>query len=381
MDSREPPYRLCVFIPSFGDGGVERMLVNLAGGMVQRGVTVDFVVRQATARSLASLPPQARLLEIGSSRGVRALLATVRYLRAARPHVVLSGKGSDDRLSLRAKRWAGVPVRCVLITGTSLSGRLEARGRGGLYRWRKLRAVRRMYARADGVVAVSRGVAEDVVRITGLPSDRVRVVPNPVVTPELERLANAPLPHAWLLHKETPVILGVGGLRRQKDFQTLLRAFAAMRRQRPCRLIILGEGRQRQRLEALSRELGVQGDVPLPGFEPNPYPYMAAADLFVLSSLWEGFGAVLVEALALGLPVVSTDCPTGPREILGDGRFGRLVPVGDPTAMAQAMLAALADSRPRDLLQSAARRYTLEASSQEYLLALGLSANSRSQRN
>ncbi len=108
---------------------------------------------------------------------------------------------------------------------------------------------------------------------------------------------------------------------------------------------------------------------------------MAAADLFVLSSLWEGFGAVLVEALALGLPVVSTDCPTGPREILGDGRFGRLVPVGDPTAMAQAMLAALADSRPRDLLQSAARRYTLEASSQEYLLALGLSANSRSQRN
>jgi glycosyltransferase involved in cell wall biosynthesis len=372
MATRESGTRLCLFIPSFGDGGVERMLVNLASGMVHHGVEVDFVVRQAAGPHLALLPPQVRLLELGTAHGLQALLATVRYLRADRPHVLLSAKGSDDRLALRAKRWAGVPVRNVLITGTSLSGRMEARRRSRLYRWRKGRSLRRMYAKVDGVIAVSRGVADDLGRVTGLPDECIQVVPNPVVTPEIEPLANERPLHPWLARKEVPVVLGVGGLRRQKDFKTLLQAFAAVRRQLACRLIILGEGRQRDRLEALGRALGIRNDLSLPGFQPNPYAYMAAADLFVLSSRWEGFGAVIVEALALGLPVVSTDCPTGPREILEDGRFGRLVPVGDSAAMARAMIETLADPPPSDLLRTAVRRYTLEASSQAYLLALGL---------
>jgi glycosyltransferase involved in cell wall biosynthesis len=377
MDGPQDPPKLALFIPSFGDGGVERMLVNLAKGMAQQGVSVDFVVRQGGSPYLALLPAQARLVELRASEGIRGFLAAVRYLRDARPRVVLSGKGSDDRLSLRARRWAGVPVRCVLITGTSLSGRLRARGRGALYRWRKLRAVRRLYAQADAIIAVSRGVAEDVASITELPADRIRVAPNPVVTPELERLAREPADHPWLARKDVPVILGVGGLRLQKDFETLLRAFAEVRRERPCRLLIVGEGRRRERLEALSRALGIQEHVSLPGFRPNPYAYMAAADVFVLSSRWEGFGSVLVEALALGLPAVSTDCPVGPREILQDGRFGPLVPVGDARAMAQAIGATLTEPPAPDVLRTAARPYTMEASARAYLEALDLAPERR----
>jgi glycosyltransferase involved in cell wall biosynthesis len=377
MDGPEDPPKLALFIPSFGDGGVERMLVNLAKGMAQQGVSVDFVVRQGGSPYLALLPAQARLVELRASEGIRGFLAAVRYLRDARPRVVLSGKGSDDRLSLRARRWAGVPVRCVLITGTSLSGRLRARGRGALYRWRKLRAVRRLYAQADAIIAVSRGVAEDVASITELPADRIRVAPNPVVTPELERLAREPADHPWLARKDVPVILGVGGLRLQKDFETLLRAFAEVRRERPCRLLIVGEGRRRERLEALSRALGIQEHVSLPGFRLNPYAYMAAADVFVLSSRWEGFGSVLVEALALGLPAVSTDCPVGPREILQDGRFGPLVPVGDARAMAQAIRATLTERPAPDVLRTAARPYTMEASARAYLEALDLAPERR----
>jgi glycosyltransferase involved in cell wall biosynthesis len=375
MDPFAGAPKLCIFIPSFGDGGVERMLVNLASGMAQQGVAVDFVVRQGGSPYLALLPEQARLVQLRASEGLWGLVAAARYLRRARPQVMLSGKGSDDRLSLRARRWTGIPTRCVFITGTSLSGRLKARGRGRFYRWRTLRAVRRLYAKADRIIAVSRGVAEDVASITHLTPDRIRVAPNPVVTPELERLAREPVDHPWLARKDTPVVLGVGGLRRQKDFETLLRAFAEVRREQRCRLIILGEGRRRERLEALSRALGIQGDVSLPGFQPNPYAYMAAADLFVLSSRWEGFGSVLVEALALGLPAVSTDCPTGPREILEDGRFGRLVPVADPPAMAQAILETLAKPPPPETLRAAARRYTLAASSEAYLAALGLAGD------
>jgi glycosyltransferase involved in cell wall biosynthesis len=232
--------------------------------------------------------------------------------------------------------------------------------------------MRRHYPRAQGVIAVSRGVADDVARIVRMPSARIHIVPNPVIPPELSDLATSPVDHPWFTAPGPPVILGAGGLRRSKDFPTLLRAFARLREKRALRLVILGEGRQRPRLEVLAGELGVGDDVSLPGFVANPYAYMARARLFVLSSRWEGSPNVVVEAMAVGTPVVCTDCPSGPREILQGGTYGPLVPVGDVDAMAGAMAAILDTPPSGQTLQAAVAPYTIHLSTERYLEAFGI---------
>ena len=365
--------RVCVFIPSFGDGGVERMLVNASRGMAALGARVDFIVAHAEAPYLHHLDqPRIRLIELGTSDR-RALLAKLReYLACERPDVVVSAKGKDDAIALEAKRLTGGKTRFFLRPGTAVSARSENRGTNPISRWLKERRRRRLYAQADGVVAVSEGVAEDIARSTGFPRERIRVIRNPNITPEFEALSREPLDHPWFAPGEPPVILGMGGLRTQKDFATLIRAFARLHAQRPCRLLILGEGRQHERLQRLAQELGVGADVDLPGFATNPYAYLARAGLFVLSSLWEGSPNVLTEALAVGTPVVSTDCESGPREILQGGRFGPLVPIGDVDALARAMRETLNRPLSRKVLQSTTTKYTIKKSARRYLQAFGL---------
>jgi glycosyltransferase involved in cell wall biosynthesis len=194
------------------------------------------------------------------------------------------------------------------------------------------------YPWADKIVAVSKGVADELILALGLPQERVQVIYNPVVTPDLLTKAEEPVNDPWLQPGRPPVILAVGRLAVQKDYPTLLKAFALVRAQRPAYLLILGEGPERPFLEALARRLGIAEDVRMPGFVENPYPYMRRASVLVLSSLFEGLPTVLIEAMACGLSVVSTDCPSGPREILQDGKYGHLVPVGDHYALAEAIV-------------------------------------------
>jgi glycosyltransferase involved in cell wall biosynthesis len=229
--------------------------------------------------------------------------------------------------------------------------------------------VRRFYRWADGIVAVSKGVADDLVQVTGLPPERIQVIYNPIVTPELMAKAQDTLDHPWFGPGQPPVILAVGRLDPQKDFHTLIRAFAQVRQIRLSRLLILGEGEERQALEALVCQLGLQDDVCLPGFVANPYPYMTRAGVFVLSSRWEGLPGVLIEALYCGVPLVSTDCPSGPREILANGQYGKLVPVGDVVAMTQAIVAML-NSGKKKVPEESWRPFTLEVSVNQYLDAL-----------
>jgi glycosyltransferase involved in cell wall biosynthesis len=226
--------------------------------------------------------------------------------------------------------------------------------------------LRTFYPWASEVVAVSRGAADDLARASGLPRDRVQVVYNPVITTSILSQAQQPLDHPWFEPGQPPVILGVGRLTRQKDFPTLIRAFAEVRRRHPARLLILGEGVDRPALEDLIRELGLGGHAALPGFQGNAMAYMARSALFVLSSAWEGLPTVLIEALAAGTKVVSTDCPSGPREILQNGRLGALVPVGDATALASAMLAAL-EQPGSNLPPDALAPYTMDAAVNHYL--------------
>jgi glycosyltransferase involved in cell wall biosynthesis len=194
----------------------------------------------------------------------------------------------------------------------------------------------------------------------------VQVIYNPVIMPGMKARARQVPDHPWFRAGEPPVVLGIGRLTRQKDFPTLIRAFAGVRRQRPVRLIILGEGEDRAALDTLVTELGLGDDVALPGFRDNPLGYLSASALFVLSSAWEGLPTVLIEALAAGTRVVSTDCPSGPREILQEGRLGTLVPVGDVPALAAAMSAAL-DCPPCPAPAAALEPFTREAAVDNYL--------------
>jgi glycosyltransferase involved in cell wall biosynthesis len=198
------------------------------------------------------------------------------------------------------------------------------------------------YARADGIVTVSEGAGNDVAHVTGLPRSRVVVIRNPVIRPQLFARAAEGVTHPWLAGGGPPVILGVGRLHRIKDFGTLIEAFSLVRAQRKARLVILGEGPERPALQRLARKLGVAADVDLPGVVANPYPEMRCAKVLALTSRFDALPAVLVEALALGTPIVATDCPSGPAEILRGGRYGELVPVGDPAGVAAAIMRVLA---------------------------------------
>jgi glycosyltransferase involved in cell wall biosynthesis len=200
--------------------------------------------------------------------------------------------------------------------------------------------------------------------------EKIKVIYNPVITPELFAKAEEPLDHPWFRPGEPPVVLGVGRLTQAKDFPTLIRAFALVRKERPARLMILGEGEERPKLEALVRELGLEEDVALPGFVGNPYKYIARAGVFVLSSAWEGLPTTLVEALALGTPVVSTNCKSGPEEILEEGRWGRLVPVGNIEELAKAIGESL--SMPRLLNGGALDRFRVDIVVDRYLEVMSI---------
>jgi glycosyltransferase involved in cell wall biosynthesis len=231
-------------------------------------------------------------------------------------------------------------------------------------------SIKYLYPRAHRFIVTSKGVADDVQSFTGRTFENIAIVPRPVISEELyER--HFPLPdHTWFRQKEKPVILGVGELSSRKDFSTLLKAFSRIHSQRECRLMILGQGKQRFLLLQLAQNLGLENDFCLPGYVPDPYRYMRHADCFVLSSRWEGLGFVLIEALAVGTPVVSTRCPSGPEEILHNGMYGKLVPVGDDKTMAEAIGQTLQSPLPRTFLQKASFPYTLGRSADAYLQAM-----------
>ena len=332
-EKREGP--IAFFLPSVRGGGAQRVMVNLVQGIIERGLPVDVVLAAADGVFLSQLPPTARVVDLRARRLLRSLAPLTRYLRRERPRVLVSSMSHANMIALWAARLAGrttpvmVTVHNTMSESTRQAGRLEPYLLRAFYPW------------ADRVVAVSRGVADDLARTSGLPRDRIQVVYNPVITPAMMASAQQAPDHPWFASGGPPVILGVGRLTRQKDFPTLIRAFAEVRRRRAARLMVLGEGEDRPSLETLVAELGVTADVTLPGFRENAMAYMAGSALFVLSSTWEGLPTVLIEALAAGARVVSTDCPSGPREILQDGRLGALVPVGDAAALAAAMADAL----------------------------------------
>lgn len=319
-------------------------MVKLAGGLARRGYPVDLVLALAEGPHLADIPDAVRLVDLEASRVLTSLPSLIRYLLRERPVAMLSVMNYANIVSLWARRSSCVATRLVVSERNTLSQEVEhtSSQSGALMPW----LIKRFYPWADDIVAVSKGVADDLTGVTNLPRERIKVIYNPIVTPEFKEKVEAPVTHPWLDDPQTPVLVAAGRFRPQKGFPCLLRAFAEVRRTRPVRLLLLGDGPDRDALEALVRELGLESDVSLPGFVANPYPYIARATAFVLSSGWEGLPGVLIEALYCGVPLVSTDCPSGPREILADGKYGELVPVGNVPALARAIELALANKVP-----------------------------------
>lgn len=328
--------RLCLFLPNLCGGGTERVMLNLAGGFAERGVEVDMVLSSATGPYLAEVPESVRIVDLNSHRVLFSLPRLADYLRRERPRVMLSTMTHANVVALVAKRLSRVSTRSVVLVPTTLSvsSRYSSNIRG---QFMPLIA-RCFYRFSDGVVAVSRGAGDDLIRSRITTRDRIKIIYDPVVTPDIIEKAQEPVDHPWFDSKDVPVILGVGRLIELKDYPTLIRAFAKVREEYPVRLVILGEGEERLHLESLIRELDLEADVDLPGFVDNPFAYMARASVFVLSSLLEGLPNALIQAMAVGTPVVATDCRSGPREILDNGKYGALVPVGDVDRMTQSIL-------------------------------------------
>lgn len=363
------PPDLAIFLATSGHSGVDRVMRNLLPEFVARGLRVDLLKIAGHGPHWGELPENARLVELGARHVHTALPALVHYLRQHRPRALLSDKDKVNRTALLARALAGVNTRIAVRMGTTVSVNLARRGAWS--RFSQQASIRLFYRFADAIITPSQGAANDLACIAGLSPDRITVCPSPVVTAGLLKKAEEVAPHPWLA-ENVPVVLGVGELCARKDFSTLLHAFALLRRQRPCRLIIAGEGRQRAKLQTLAAQLNIAGDVDLAGFQPNPYAYMRHADVFALSSVCEGSPVVLMEALAVGTPVVSTDCPSGPREVLADGRYGALVPVGDGEKLAAALADALDHPPSTDLLREASLPYSVANSADHYLAALGL---------
>ncbi len=360
--------RLAVYLPNLRGGGVERMRLNLAPALEARGFEVAFVLDRAEGELLDAVPASVEVTVLGAPRTLAAAPRLVAYLRRERPDVLLSGLGHNNVVALAAGRLSGASTRIVVSQHNYLSR--EARAFNDP-RYRVLPLLYRLaLPSADGVIAVSQGVADDMAAATGLKRSRINVIHNPVVTADLAARAAAPVEHAlakaWLDDGARPVLVAAGRLVAQKDYPTLLRAFARLRAARACRLLILGDGPLLGELRALAGALGVEDDVLFAGFVANPHPCIKRAAVLVLASRYEGFGNVLVEALAAGTPVVSTDCPAGPAEILEGGRLGRLVPVGDAGALADAVAATLDRPPDRGHLSSAAKRFSAAAIADAY---------------
>lgn len=364
--------RIALFLPSLQGGGAERVMVTLANEFARRGLLVDLVLSAAAGPYLSAVAPSVTIHDLGASRVAKSLFPLIRYLRSYRPQALMSFMGHANVIAILAGKLSATGIRVVVSEHSFISGEHRvAKGFGTKFAFV---LVRLLYGIADAVCSVSEGASRDLERFARLKHGSVRTIYNPFDLNLITEQAAEPVSHPWFTTKELPVILAVGRLNEAKSFDVLLEAFYILRRSRPARLVILGEGELRADLERLATRLNIgPDDFQMPGFASNPYAWMAGCSVFVLSSRREALPGVLIEAMACGSLIVSTDCESGPNEILANGKFGQLVPVGDPQALAKAINTVL-DAAPseRPDVKTRAMDFNKETAVDSYLELLGL---------
>lgn len=355
--------KIGIFIPTLTGGGAQRVAINLASGLVERGCDVEIIVIREEGALVKSVHPKVDIVSLGAERTALSIPSLSWKMYNDDFDAIISFMGYVNVCAMISQFISFSDHVSILTEHTSVSAHSGAQGGRG-YVVQYLSEI--LYPVADAVVGVSEGVKNDLRKEVNLQDSQVCKVYNPVVTNELHRLANVSVDHPWFGNSE-PVILGVGRLIRDKNFELLIRAFQQLNERREARLIILGEGPERSNLEQEVRHQGISDRVDMPGFKRNPYCYMSASDVVVLSSSREGFGNVLVEAMACGTPVVSTDCPSGPSEILEGGKWGPLVPVGDVDKLSDAIQSTLEDPPSSMELKMRSKNFTDEKIAKKYL--------------
>ena len=402
---KEQPARIAFLLDDLSGGGAEKVVLNLASGFAAAGYSADLLVCKMRGALLNQIPSNVNVVQLKTAwslRGAlpaifadpaclrpvlgmlastgkvpgtfRSLPAIIEYLKTNQPVALLSALPKSNVNAVLAGRYGGGSTRIVVGVHANYSAQsgLEKKGRE-VKENHMLSMIRRCYRQADAVVAVSRGAEKDICEYLGLPRERVTSVYNPVATRDIRVLCEEVPDHPWFEPGGVPVILGIGRFVAQKDFPLLLDAFAKVRQQRAVRLVLLGgdvtSDEQRclqQALIAQAESLGVERDFDMPGFVDNTFAYLNRAAVFVLSSRYEGFGNVLVEALLCGCPVVSTDCPSGPAEILENGKYGELVPVGDAGKLADAICRTLDAPPDKEFLRVRGGEFSVENAVEGY---------------
>jgi glycosyltransferase involved in cell wall biosynthesis len=357
--------KITFFLPSLEGGGAERVIVNLAREFSAKKIIVDLVLAKAEGPYLSEVPKEVRVIDLNSSRVLKSLPKLISYLKKERPGALVSSLNHANIVAILAGKLARTDTKIIVREDNTLS--LSFANSSSLKARIILFLVRIFYRWADLIIAVSEGVKDDLVNFAKLSPDKIKVIYNPVITPELFQKVKEPVSHKWFGLKELPVILGAGRLTKQKDFPTLIKAFSLVYQELDARLVILGEGEERQNIEKLAKDLGVSEYLWMPGFIDNPYKFMSKASVFVLSSIYEGFANVLAEALACGVPIVSTDCENGPREILEDGKYGKLVPVGDYLAVSEAIEEIITGKVSYRVPQFVLEKYSIKSALDQYI--------------
>lgn len=368
MIDQQPIQKIALVLPDLRGGGVEKVCSVSAHEFVSRGYDVDVVLMESMGELLSELPEQANVVDLKAKRMRNIPRAFARYLIDAKPDVVLAKMWPLTSMCAIGRRLARSRTRLVVSDHSMLSHSYAHRGK--LHEWAMRASLAVTYRMVDARIGVSQGVVDEVARLSGIDRQQFQVIYNPIAKEFFEPTLPADRLDSLWGDKTSKRIISVGSFKPVKNFELLIRAFAKVVETIDARLVLLGEGAQRAQIESTAKSLGVYDRVLMPGFAKDPTPYYASADLFVLSSNHEGFGNVIVEALAIGLPVVSTDCPSGPAEILENGKHGRLVPVGDEDALSVAIEDVLARDHDKKPLQKRANEFSPAIVSDEYLKVL-----------
>jgi glycosyltransferase involved in cell wall biosynthesis len=359
-----------IYMPSLGGGGAEKSVIRLMHGFIQRDINVTLVLATPHGILHDEIPVRVKVINLNSNRSIYSIIKLSSYINNHKPKVIISFLSRANRNALISKLIARKGTRVCVVEQNTIS--MGLKNTGFIRRFLALLIFKILYPHADKIINVSEAAADDLSKLLPRKSNKVITINNPIVDNNMLNGVNDNPPHEWLQSKDVPVILGVGRLMEQKNFLNLINAFAIVKKHRNARLIILGEGEQRILIEREIKKNNLKDSVILPGFVRDPLRYMKHSSLFVLSSNWEGLPTVLVEALACGCPVVSTDCPSGPREILDEGKYGKLVPTNDSSALGNAILESLDSKIDREILRRRAAEYSIEKVTDRYINILGL---------
>lgn len=363
---------VAIFVPTLMIGGAEKSLVKLANGLSTRGWTIHLLLMSKVGPLVDEVGADVEIVDLGCASYRQAVFVLARYYREHRPAVILTSLYATGLAAIAARMLSSQKPKVIIGAHNSLRAK-ASRPDNVKDRFLLMPLCRLLFPKADGFIPVSTGLALELERLLGLPKGRICTIYNPVVTPELVARAGETVSHPWLdqpRQGQFRTIVSVGRLVEQKGFDVLLEALAIARKSMDCRLIIVGGGPLQADLQAQAQRLGLQDVVDLVSWQENPFKFVARADLFVLSSRWEGLANVLIEALACGCPVVATNCNYGPDEILEGGKHGALAAVDDPDDLASKILGALrVDTRQASgdvARKSRSLDFTVEAAVEQY---------------